>query len=166
MIKIIAELLERLKGEENLEQKVWNKIHGEPEGGDYGMWNGVPMTDKRDLMRAVIYGEVLKGRAVSGGKEVIVSVSSMPEYYKSVTQLVVFIHIDVQTDIRKTVSISTSFDYNYWVVEDTRKGMTQAYYEFIEMVGRKIDTIDFLADSKKELTKQALQDMKLWSKYA
>lgn len=37
--------------------------------------------------------------------------------------------------------------------------MTKGYYEFIETVGRKIDKIDFLADEKRELAKQALQNL-------
>jgi len=56
MIKIIAELLERLKGEENLEQKVWNKIHGEPEGGDFEFRSDDDLFDGQ-----MMASEILKG---------------------------------------------------------------------------------------------------------
>lgn len=165
MIKSLVDLVQALRDEfvsdpdEVVKRKLYEKIHGIPADGDYGMWNGVPMTDKRDLMKAVMYGQKLKGEGGSDGKIVRVEISSMPNYQVSVTRLTVFVHIDIVTHMHRIVTLGTNFDYDYWAVEDTRKGMTKGYYEFIEMVGRKIDKIDFLADEKRELAKQALLNL-------
>lgn len=146
---------------ETLDKKVREQIHGIPANNDYGMWNGVPMTDKRDLMKAVMYGQLLKGEGGSGEKIVRVDISSMPNYHVSVTNCIVFIRIKIVTHLHRIVTLGADFEYDYWAVEDTRVGMTKGYYEFIEMVGRKIDKIDFVAGEKKELAKEALQNMRV-----